>query len=139
VSTIRDLLVICIAFIVLAQVGSAQRRVDAGVSYERLYAVVGIVGSGSLDDPKRPKYAPAPNAQSSQSRTGILGYQFVKGDDGMALVQYVAASQAAFKEILADPTIKTFLRGRDSQAAMEAEFLKHIKTFDFAHFGVRMQ
>jgi hypothetical protein len=53
-------------------------------------------------------------------------------------VEFVATSRASFQQILADSTITVFLKGRDSRAAMEAEFLKHKANFDFAHFGVRM-
>ncbi len=62
--------------------------IDSGRSYFRLWALAPIIGSGTLDDPMRPKYAPAPNFQSPASRAGIIGYQFIKGDDGLALVRY---------------------------------------------------
>ena len=51
----------------------------------------------------------------------------------------MAADRAALNEILADPTVKSFLTGRDKQSDLETEFLKHKKSFDFAHFGVKMQ
>jgi hypothetical protein len=91
-----------------------------------------------MADPQRPKYAPLLSPQSPQSQSGILGYQFVVGDDGLALVEFVGATRAAFATLLADPSIKVCLRGRDSREAMEAEFLKHKKNFDFVHFGVLM-
>jgi hypothetical protein len=88
---VRRFSALIISFIVLAQFGAAQRvAIDSGRSYFRLWAVAPIIGAGTLDDPTRPKYAPAPNFQSPQSRAGIIGYQFIKGDDGLALVQYVA-------------------------------------------------
>ncbi len=113
-------------------------KVDARNTYERLWAVVPIVGSGTVDDPLRPKWAPLVSAQDPQSRTGILGYQFIKGDDGLALVEFVGANRAAFRDLLTDSSIIVFLKGRDARVLMEAEFLKHKKNFDFARFGVRM-
>jgi hypothetical protein len=100
-----------------------------------------MVGQGTFDDPKRPMYAPSP-AQiqaSTASRQGILGFTYVMSDDGtLALVEYVARDRSAFQAILADATVKSFLKGRDKREDMEAEFLKHKKDFNFALFGVRM-
>jgi hypothetical protein len=46
--------------------------------------------------------------------------------------------RSAFQQILADPSIKAFLKGRDRREVFEAEFLLHKKDFNFALFGVRM-
>lgn len=119
----------------------AQLRVDARNIYERVMAVVPLTGTGTFDDPKRPMYAPSP-AQiqtATATRTGILAFTYVLSDDGnVALVEFVARNRAAFQAILADPTIKSFLKGRDSFQAVQTEFLKHKANFNFAQFGVRM-
>src|SRR5436853_5649977 len=66
----------------------AQRRVDASQTYERCWAVVPLVGIGTITDPKRPLFAPLPGTVSPSSRTGILGYSFLASDDGhFALAQ----------------------------------------------------
>jgi hypothetical protein len=119
-------------------ISAQQAKVDVRSTYERLWAVVPIVGAGTFADPKRPKWAELVTPANQQSRSGITAYQFIKGDDGVGLVEFVATSRASFQQILADSTITVFLKGRDSRAAMEAEFLKHKANFDFAHFGVRM-
>jgi hypothetical protein len=120
----------------------AQPRVDARNTYERLMAVVPVmIGAGSADDPKRPMYAPTPaQVQTSMTtRQGILAFTHVMSDDGtLALVEYVARDRSAFQAILADPTVKSFLKGRDKREDMEAEFLLHKANFNFAMFGVRM-
>lgn len=119
----------------------AQPRVDARQMYERVMAVVPLTGSGTFADPKRPMYAPTPAEmqQATITRKGILGFTFVMSDDGQfALVEFVARDRSAFQQILADSSIKAFLRGRDRREDMEAEFLKHKKNFNFATFGVRM-
>jgi hypothetical protein len=119
----------------------AQPRVDARTTYERVMAVVPLTGTGTFADPKRPMYAPTPAAlqQSATTRTGIIAFTHLMSDDGQfALVEFVARDRSAFQQILADPTIKAFLKGRDRREDMEAEFLKHKRDFDFAHFGVRM-
>jgi hypothetical protein len=120
----------------------AQPRVDARNMYERVMAVVPVmVGQGTFDDPKRPMYAPSP-AQiqtATTTRQGILAFTYVMSDDGtLALVEFVARDRSAFQAILADPTVKSFLKGRDKREDAEAEFLLHKKNFNFAHFGVRM-
>jgi len=118
----------------------AQQRVDPRNTYEQVLAVVPMVGSGnSTDDPIRPLYAPRPSAMNPTSREGVLAYTSVLSDDGrLALVEFVAADRSAFKDILGDPAIKAFLKGRDKAEDVLAEFRKHKKDFDFAHFGVRM-
>jgi hypothetical protein len=119
----------------------AQPRVDARNMYERVMAVVPIVGTGTFADPKRPMYAPTPAElqTANATRQGILAFTHVVSDDGnFALVEFVARDRAAFQHILADSSVKSFLRGRDKREDMEAEFSKHKKDFDFAHFGVRM-
>ncbi len=120
----------------------AQPRVDARNLYERVLAIVPLTGSGTSSDPKRPKFAPTPAdmQQAMTTRTGILGFAQVISDDGnFALVEFVARDRAAFQQILSDPTIKAFLKGRDRREDVEAEFLKYKKGFDFSKFGVRMR
>jgi hypothetical protein len=127
-------------YVIIAPI-QAQPRVDARSMYERVMAVVPLVGKGTFDDPKRPMYAPTPAEihTAAATRTGILGFTHVMSDDGQfALVEFVARDRAAFQQILADPSIRAFLKGRDRREDVEAEFLKHKKDFDFAHFGVRM-
>jgi hypothetical protein len=129
-------ILICDVFIPIAV---AQKKVDARMTYERVWAVVPMVGAGTLADPKRPMYAPLPFALSVISRTGILGYTQLMSDDGKsALVEFVARDRSAFTDILADKNIKAFLKGRDKREDVEAEFKKQKKDFDFTSFGVRM-
>jgi hypothetical protein len=119
----------------------AQPRVDARSMYERVMAVVPLVGTGTFNDPKRPMYAPSPaQVQASvATRQGILAFTYVISDDGqLALVEFVARDRSAFQQLLADPTITAFLKGRDTLQSVQAEFLKHKANFDFSHFGVRM-
>jgi len=114
----------------------AQPRVDPRNMYERVLAVVPIVGKGTLDDPKRPMYAPLPPAINPTARTGILGYTYVESDDGkFALVEFVAQDRSAFKPIFADSTIKAFPKSTSKRDDILAEFRKFKKDFDFERFG----
>jgi hypothetical protein len=105
--------------------------------YERVMAIVPIVGSGTAADPKRPMYAPMPSQMSATARTGIIAYNHVVSDDGkFALVEFVARDKSAFQQILADATITTFVKGKDSLANVSAAFQKLKKDFDITKFGV---
>jgi hypothetical protein len=120
---------------------TAQPRVDVRSRYERVMAIVPFIGKGTFDDPKRPMYAPTPSELqvATTTRKGIIAYTHVTSDDGTrALVEFVAIDRSAFQHILADPTVKAFLKGRDRREDLEAEFLRHKKNFNFALFGVRM-
>ncbi len=122
-----------------------QHRVDPRNMYERVLAVVpwtgGVGPAATKANPKRPMYAPTP-AQiqaAAISRTGILAFQCVPSDDGaVALCEFVARDKSAFNQILADPSVKAFLKGRDSVSAAAAEFAKHSKSLDINQFGVRL-
>ena len=138
---LRTILILALLILLSAPLAQSQPRVDAGSMYERVVAVVPMIGSGTFADPKRPKYAPSPAElqQATATRQGILGFTHVLSDDGnFALVEFVARNRMAFQQILADPSIKSFLRGRDKREDVEAEFFKLKKNFDFSHFGVRM-
>jgi hypothetical protein len=114
----------------------AQPRVDPRNMYERVLAIVPIVGKGTMNDPKRPMYVPPPSAVHSTSGTGILGFSFVESDDGkFALVEFVARDRAALRDILADTAVKAFLKDRDKRADIETEFKKYKKDFDFDKLG----
>src|SRR5437588_11376423 len=79
----------------------AQKKIDARMTYERCWASVPMIGTGTLADPKRPLYAPLPSAMSASSRTGILGYTLILSDDGKtALVEFVARDRSASTDIL---------------------------------------
>ncbi len=107
--------------------------------YERVLAIVPLVGTGTAADPQRPMYAPVGSAIGPTSRTGILGYTYVLSDDGkFALVEYVARDRSAFGAILADTTIQKFIKGVDQRSTIETAFKALKKNFDFDHFGVRM-
>ena len=139
--SLRGACLLCAFFCTIAPV-SAQRntRVNPRNMYERLMTVVPIIGAGTYADPQRPKYAPLPSQANATSRTGILGYSYQLSDDGKyALVEFVAQDRVAFNAILADSSVKAFLKSQDAAAAITTELQKYKKDFDLAHFPtVRM-
>jgi hypothetical protein len=139
----------------------AQPRVDPRNMYERVIVIVPMIGQGTETDPRRPMYAPvvseaatSPSATVSSSTPApsaptpatpllgspdIIGYAMVESDDGTsAIVEFVARNRAVFQNILADTTIKVFLKGRDSRQLAEAAFQKLKPTFSIQSFGVKV-
>lgn len=139
-------LILAISFLI-RPAAKAQRRVDARHTYERLICIVPMVGKGTYDDPRRPKYAPVAAAATASekssdaraARAGIIAYHAIPSDDGQyALVEYVAVDRAAFAEILADESLKgkVFEKGKDRREDMEREFVKHKRSFNLDDLGV---
>jgi hypothetical protein len=119
----------------------AQRRVDTRDTYERILAVVPMIGRGTPDDPRRPMYAPLPN--SAQTREGIIAFTFQASDDGnFALVEFVARDRAGLQAILADrgvrQDVKIFEKGADNPQAIAAEFRRYKRDFDPQQLSVRV-
>ena len=119
--------------------GLAQdRRVGSRNQHERIIAIVPFIGSGTMEDPKRPMFTPMPGTVAASSRTDIIAFHFIPSDDGQfAIVELVARDKAAFLPILAstDSRVKVFVRGRDSLAALVLELRRHRKDFDLEKFG----
>jgi len=119
---------------------SGQQKISPRQTYERVMAVMPLVGLGTVEDPKRPMFAPAPKSVTPASRTGIIGFTYVLSDDGKsALCEFVARDRASLNGILTAPSVKSFVKGVHPQAAIEAEFKKYKKDFDINKFGVHVQ
>lgn len=124
-------------FVFLCVPLAAQQRVSSFNLCERVMAIVPMTGAGTLDDPKRPLYAPAPKDMNPSAGTGIVAFTFVASDDGkFALVEFVARDRTAFQQILADTSITVFLKGRDKRTDAETAFGQYKKNFNFQMFGV---
>jgi hypothetical protein len=133
----------------MAATAKAQPRVDPRNSYERVLMVVPLIGSGTVEDPIRPMFAPAPKAIDVVGRTGIIAYTYVLSDDGkFALTEFVTRDRKQFKPLLdavsaasavGAASIKTFIKGVNTRADIEAEFKKYKKDFDASKFGVWVQ
>lgn len=115
--------------------------------YERVICVVPLVGTGTLDDPKRPLFAPVIGAASEAFATGkkskgfldpatIVSYQSVPTDDGLqAIVEFVARDRAAFQPVLGNNAgIKVFDLRNTSLDTLLKELRKVKQNFDLAAF-----
>jgi hypothetical protein len=108
----------CLAYIWLAMVTAAvaQQRTEGRAVYERLVAVVPIVGAGSYDDPRRPAYVPehllpgrgpvaavaafATARAKGEAPRAIVGFHYELSDDSQfALVEFEATHTAAFESL----------------------------------------
>lgn len=78
-----------------------------------------------------------PGSVDPASRTGIVGFTHVMSDDGkFALVEFVARDKSAFSSVLADTSVQSFLKGRDTLENILAAFTKYKKDFDLRKFVV---
>jgi len=127
----------CFFALIASLLAQSQQRVDSRNLYQRITVILNLRRSCPAVYTLLPVALKA--AATSRSRTAILGFTYVLSDDGKhALVEFVARDRAAFQQILADPTVKSFVKGKDKREDIEAEFKKYKKDFDFTHFGVRM-
>jgi len=129
-----------VALLLVAGQALAQPRVAPRHLYERLLCVVPMVGKGTHDDPRRPLFAPLPQAiRATGQQPQIIGFTYQESDDGkFALVEFVARDRKALAPMLTDPRsdIKVFEKGKANRDDIEREFRKYKKDFDLDRFGV---
>lgn len=136
----RCLLLWC-AFLFSSLVGWGQHpSVPPQLRYERLIAVVPMVGAGTYADPKRPLGTPAPadSARAKATRDTVFAFSYQLSDDQQfALVEYVATKREHFAGLLADKrVVKAFERGKSKKDDIEKELKKYKKDFTFDRFGL---
>lgn len=110
-------------------------------TYYRVIAVVPIIGKGTMDDPRRPQYAPftplTARPSAATPRSGIIAFTHITSDDGKnALVEFVGGSRAALLPILNDKSVVSFEKAKHSRSEIEKELKKYSKKFTFDTFGV---
>jgi len=114
----------------------AQRAVDPKFTYHRVICIVPLVGNGTAEDPKRPKYAPWPEVQDPN---GIIGFTYLATDDGAsAVVEFVARTRAALQFLFEDQSLKPFELGRVAKPDIESAIRQQRKDFDLNRFGLVM-
>jgi len=104
--------------------------------YERVLAIVPMVGAGTKADPRRPLFIPADPRQLSSA--GVISFTAELSDDGrFALVEIVARNRTAFAAMLADrrPDIRVFEKGKVTAADLEREFRRHKPSFSADKFA----
>lgn len=114
---------------------SAQGRVPKEFLDERIMVVVPMIGQGTAEDPMRPMFMPKP---ADIAKSPFLSIQVELSDDGKtALVEFVARSKDAFKEILAarGKDVKVFERGKNKKEDVEQEFGKVKSGYKFHEPG----
>jgi hypothetical protein len=135
--------VVCLLASVAA--AAAQHRVEAGSMYERVYAIVPMVGTGTWEDPKRPMFAPVPHRITPGSRTGIIAFNQVQSDDGkFALIEIVTANKSELSAITspikaqlsAVSGLQLFERSSTSASSVQNAFKLLKKDFDITKFRV---
>jgi hypothetical protein len=129
----RLTLAVCLLIPALSVAGGP----DHTVIYPRLICIVPMIGSGTVQDPLRPLFAPSPQSSGTtadllNASSQIIAFQTVPTDDGKAgIVVFVARSYAAFGPILRDSRVlKSFDRNRWSEDDLVRELRKYKKNFD---------
>lgn len=121
----------------------AQYKVSPQHLYERIYAVVPMVGAGTYDDPRRPMFVVTDkNRWRNRIAPQIIGYSYQVSDDGrLALVEFVARDPKALEPILSSrlANIRVFRKTKVQRQLVEQEFRKHKRDFDWNKFGVLAQ
>ncbi len=119
----------------------AQHKVDSTQLYERVFAILPMVGQGTWDDPKRPMFTPLPSAVNPGDRSGIIAFHHEVSDDGQfALAEIViaptgaAAVLAQLRGITHVPGVQIFERGKRSD--IQKAFKAKKKDFDIDRFRV---
>jgi hypothetical protein len=114
------------------------RRLAPENAYARVYCVVPLIGSGTMADPQRPLFAPAPaTAAAPLDRTGIIAYQFQISDDGnSALAEFVAVQRSGLAAVFASTSqnVIFFERGKYTRQQIESAFQQYKKSFSFSSF-----
>lgn len=125
-----------IAGLILVIISSLPKTWGEGRTHGRVVvAIVPMVGSGTVDDPRRPLYAPK---TKELGQPGSLDFRFVLSDDKRwAIVAFStgrvsAESMAALDAVerSTEPGVKAFGRGRDKREDVETEARKLKKDFD---------
>ena len=122
----------------------SQHRVDSSQMYERVHAIVPIVGQGTWEDPKRPMFTPPPSTMTPEDRSGVIAFHHEVSDDGqLALVEIVAADQQGLAAVLAQlqnishvPGVQIFDREKQARKDIQKAFKAKKKDFDINRFRV---
>ena len=135
--------VVCLASCAWSSV--AQQREDPARMYERIYAIVPMIGAGTKADPRRPMFVPTPQQIFAANHTGVIAFNQVTSDDGnSALVELVMATKTDLATVKAQinaqvaltPSIQLFDRASTSPLTVETAFKLLKKNFDITKFAV---
>jgi hypothetical protein len=116
---------------------AAQEAVPLASRHERILAIVPLHGAGTKADPRRPAFAPPPDAVSDER--GILAYSCQTSDDNQwALCEFAARNRAAFQALYADrtPGIVIFEKGRATREQIETAFRRLKRNLDLDQIKV---
>lgn len=117
----------------------AQGHVASENLHTRVLCVVPMIGTGTIADPIRPMFVPAPPDPSkapdqavATAPPGILAFQYQLSDDGnYALVELVGSDRNALAGVFnsTDARVKVFDLAKAKKNDIDTEFRKYKKTF----------
>lgn len=129
-----------LGLLLAAQTAAGENRPNARNMYERVLALVPMVGAGTWSDPKRPMFVPAQSA--ARDRNGIIAWHFEPADDGKsALVEFVAVKKSALAPLISSkvPGVQVFEPAKHARKDIETALKAVKKDFDLEKFAARVQ
>ncbi len=105
----------------------------------KVIAVVPLIGKGTPDDPRRPKFVTGPNEKSQGE---VLDYQFIMSDDGKWAITVFSTSRPSVAALKLLDEIESsqedggaaFDTGKAKKADVESEIKKKKADFDLDDF-----
>jgi hypothetical protein len=108
---------------------------------ERVLAIVPMIGTGSVEDPRRPLFCPTPNdfakPPDPNHRPIIVSYRFEPSDDGRtAIVEYTGFDRVALSKVIKseDPAFRRMDFDKSTPAEIDRELKKVKQNFDLQRF-----
>ena len=120
-------------------------------SYQRVFAIVPMIGKGTYADPIRPMFVPAGGFEQNRVtaadrgrkvRSGILSYAYQLTDDGKsAIVEFVSIDKAGLRGIIESKVagVTVFERDKAQKSEVESAFRGKKKDFDFSKFDHKVR
>ena len=120
---------------------NAASQPGGNLKFQRVIAVVPMIGSGTYDDPKRPMFCPSPREMAAATAGGkrpwLLSYRFELGDDGQtAIVEFTAPDRASLNVVLqsTDARVTIYEPNKISLDNLKQALQKLEATFDLERF-----
>ena len=120
---------------------NAASQPGGNLKFQRIIAVVPMVGAGTYSDPKRPMFCPSPaelaTATEGGKRPWLLSFHFELGDDGQtAIVEFTAPDRPSLNAILrsTDARVTIYEPNKITLDNLKQALQKVKATFDLERF-----
>lgn len=112
-----------------------------GTSPQRVIAIVPMIGSGTVDDPRRPLFFPTPTdvakAPDPNNPPAVLSYRYELADDGnTAIVEFSGRDRVAIRRAIksSDPGVRLLDLNSNKPGEVEKQLKLLKQSFNLQHF-----